>query len=624
MRRHRCLFIIAGLLLAAANTGMAQPDGGGKVFRARDYGAVPNGDQNAAPAIQAAIQAAIAAGPGAEVVLEAGRYRLAAHQGGNWPLAIRGADGLTLRGAGAQTELVVTNPANYCLIVDRSRSVTAAGFAVDYDPLPFTQGRIVAADKAGKTFDLELEAGYPALDQPYFAATEEPYGRWGMIFDPAERHLKEHAPDNVFIKSWEPLGDRRWRLHPAPEHAHNVGAMAPGDRFVHLARLSGGTLAITNSEGCAFENVTVYASPGLCAVVSGCRGTRIRNYQVCWRPGTTRLISSDSDGLHCPDNPEGPRVENCLFEGMADDAINIYNRPAQVAEVISPTEIVAARGGRIEPGDRLEVYDARAGRVRADVTAAQTRRAGRGAWRIQFDRPVPGVQPGEKPDFGDLIYNLSRCGAGSAIRNNIFRLSRRYGVFINSIDGVVENNLFDRLGGWAIVLDNEISVWQQGPPSRGLLIRNNVFRGVAYTGHYGDNPLSGTIRIVSQSTRGPAEGRPIRGIRIDNNAFENVRTAAVSIGSATDINLKNNAIRLGPDAKMGLKTAAITLRNAEGILIENLAIDSARPETAAGIAIDARTAPGAGGVAVKNLAYRGPAGAPAIADERPAERQGDK
>ena len=92
--------------------------------------------------------------------------------------------------------------------------------AVDYDPLPFTQGKILGADPVAGTFDFALEDGFPTLAGPYFAqAAEGSYnGRWGMIFHPAERMLKPGAPDFVNIDGWLPLSDapsdvgRTWRM----------------------------------------------------------------------------------------------------------------------------------------------------------------------------------------------------------------------------------------------------------------------------------------------------------------------------------------------------------------------------------------------------------------------------
>ena len=39
--------------------------------------------------------------------------------------------------------------------------------AIDYDPLPFTQGTIVAADASKRTFDWKVESGYAEPTEGY-------------------------------------------------------------------------------------------------------------------------------------------------------------------------------------------------------------------------------------------------------------------------------------------------------------------------------------------------------------------------------------------------------------------------------------------------------------------------
>ena len=46
------------------------------------------------------------------------------------------------------------------LAIVASSGVTLRDIAIDYDPLPFTQGRVVGVNPAMGTFDLEVERGY--------------------------------------------------------------------------------------------------------------------------------------------------------------------------------------------------------------------------------------------------------------------------------------------------------------------------------------------------------------------------------------------------------------------------------------------------------------------------------
>ena len=92
------------------------------------------------------------------VVIPPGVYRLApaAGQGVIWTLqGVRDttivADGVTLIG----TKLT------RALHLDHCRNVTLQGLTVDYDPLPFTQGSVVAVADDKSWIDVKIHDGYP-------------------------------------------------------------------------------------------------------------------------------------------------------------------------------------------------------------------------------------------------------------------------------------------------------------------------------------------------------------------------------------------------------------------------------------------------------------------------------
>ena len=70
----------------------------------------------------------------------------------------------------------------------------------------------------------------------------------------------------------------------------------------------------------------------------------MRGLEVRFAPGTNRLLTTDADGVHCQQNRSGPVIEDCYFEGMADDAINIYAPPNVLREIRSPTQWLVSPG----------------------------------------------------------------------------------------------------------------------------------------------------------------------------------------------------------------------------------------------------------------------------------------
>lgn len=219
------------------------------------------------------------------------------------------------------------------------------------------------------SFDLEVDVGYPTPDAENFLKALEPYGKWGMILDPVNRRIRAGTPDHYMTPRWEHRGGRLWRFYTADEHhRRNLSHMRVGDAYVHLARGHGSAVLAQGCDGIRIENVTVHASPELAVGLVGNRSEiRVRGLHVRFAPGTTRLLTANADGVHCQQNRSGPIIEDCYFEGMADDAINIYAPPNVVLEIRSPTQWLVSPGALILPGDRLQVLDPRTGRVRGEV-----------------------------------------------------------------------------------------------------------------------------------------------------------------------------------------------------------------------------------------------------------------
>ena len=82
-----------------------------------------------------------------------------------------------------------------------------------------------------------------------------------MLFDREERRLKTGAPDHLFMKRWEPVSGRVWRMHPAEGQRGKLRAMEPGDPFVYMARSGGAVVFFHGCADCMVEGVTIHASP---------------------------------------------------------------------------------------------------------------------------------------------------------------------------------------------------------------------------------------------------------------------------------------------------------------------------------------------------------------------------
>lgn len=606
------------LVLALAIPTLAQTEGAPRArYSARDFGAIPDSPDDAGPAIRSAIAAAIASGGPAEVVLEAGVYRLAAGPGGACCLAISGATDLVLRGVGPETRLLVTDPKAGAVDLSASKRVGLRDLTIDYDPLPFLQGTVRAIDLGAGSFDLEVAEGYPTPDAPNFVGAAEPYGKWGMIIDPATRRIRSGTPDHYMTPKWSHVQGRVYRFQTTAEHYRlGLAHMRIGDSYVHLARGYGSAVFAQGCEGVRIEGVRIHASPGLAVgLVANRDEALVRGLEVVFPEGSDRLLTTNADGVHCQQNRVGPAIEDCIFEGMADDAVNIYTPPNVLREIRSSREWLVSPAVWPLVGDVLQVFDPIGGRVRGTVTIESVAPEG-GSLLLGLREPLEGAAAGADHRSGDTLYNLNACGAGCRIVGNVMRGNRRYGCMLRSGEGLVEGNLFEDCTGAGVAILNEPD-WPEGPVPWAITVRGNRFvRGGTCLG-YADTPQGAALSVRAVRLGfSLAEGRPVSGVLLEDNEFVDCLGVALFAGATEGLIVRGNRFHAGAEAPLLRETGVIVLGDSIGARLVGNTVEDPRAGITAAVTILPDVAPGAEGVAVTDLRAQLRDGAPAVDDRR--------
>lgn len=581
-------------------------------FSVKDYGAVSNSKADAGPGIRQAISEAVKSGGRAEVLLEEGRYLIKPMAGSTRCISIGGVTGLTIKGKPGKTELVIADPAGEGIIISDCRNLTLKDLMIDYDPLPFTQGRIVSVDPDNAAFDLNIDSGYPLLSEPYFNLSS----KFGIVIDAHKRQLKAGVSDHMFASGWTHITNRIWRITLEESQRSKINGVAVGDRYVQMARTGWATIAFTGSSNCRLENVSIYASASLsCALIRNEGKITLNNFAVRYKPGTDRLLSSDADGVHCQQNRVGPTIENCYFEGMADDSVNIYTPPCVVKSVISPTELIVSQGSDMRPGDLLQVFDPRSANVRSEVKALAVKTEG-DTYNLTLEKSVDGIQAGKDFREADTIYNLSACGAGYVICNNTMRNHRRHGILLRAGNGIVEGNTIDDVAGLGIVLTNEPG-WPEGPIPWDVVIRNNTINGCGYGAGYGDSSRGASILVQGIGLNGQlGEKRPIHDITISGNRFTNTPGGAIFVGGARGVRISGNTANASVTGRNYRECASITLDNCEDVVLDKNTVNDLRTQTTSAVLIMPSNAPGKAGVSVRSLKSHLNSGSITVIDER--------
>lgn len=582
-----------------------------RVFSASAFGAVGDGVVDDGPPLRRALSAAGAAGPGAILRLSKGRYRVMGEPEAGYALPISGARGLTV--AGDDATVVVGDPTLGCFSLTDCESCQVVGLAIDYEPLPFTQTIVSALDPAGQTFNVDVVAGYPRLDAPFFpfAQKDEVHpATFGAVFDPATHLLKVGIADNVFISAAEPLGGSAFRLRaldPLP------AGLSPGDVFVYLARQNGHALASYRSPRTGFRGVHVRAANAVAFALVQSDAVRIEACSVGASLGSGRLVSSNADAVHAQGCRVGPAIHGCTFAGMMDDGLNVYALPMTIQSVTSDAEIVVAGSVSVRTGDRLEFSDSVSGRITGVVRVAGVTPTQSGTnLSVSLDSAVPGLSISARDGVADTAFNLSASGEGYVVRGNRYERHRGHAMRLHTGRGVVEGNHISQTSREGISVSNDPD-WPEGPHARDLLIRGNT---LMRTG--GDAAIHVEGRKLGYHL---ADSATQQTLRIEGNTVRNWHGSAIAVGAAKNVQLHENRIAIDTAAEASVAKQGILLERVYDVEINGLVLSTPSPARMVAAIVIAPTVP-AGGAGVRISGVRASNGVRPVQDLRVAGRVG--
>ncbi|MCL5270627.1 MAG: right-handed parallel beta-helix repeat-containing protein [bacterium] len=560
-----------------------------------DFGARPDDDGDDLPAVRRAVAAAIDGGVATEISFPRGRYVFAPpNTEADQCLVVSGARNLAINGNGS--EIVIRNPIMGLIRIERSQNIILKNFTIDFDPPPFTQGVIEAADPAAGTVDYRISPGFPPLDAPMFVNAKpnlnwRDCATWGMLKDRAiPGRLKADCPNCYFLQHSEKLGEGLFRMHILPKSS--VAAFEPGDHYVHLARLEQiqSALAVADrSEQVTYLNLICYASNNWAFIATYTSCYNVIDCRVPLRPGYWHTF--DSDGVSNHGSRIGAWIEGCLFEGIADDFCNTGAPRMAILAAPAPTQLVmkSLDPWKIRTGDRLLVFNPREGLPIADATVAAVDYE-RGL--VTVDHPLPPLQIGPSRT-SDYVYNRDTSASYFVMRNNTVRNSRRFANYLSGpvSHGLIENSHYEGLDGAAVILRNEVD-WdvpmadrERAAAASGRLPFANdgrfaFLKAQSATGNTiracGFASPSGVIttgmgRIGFKESRWQGQSNLV----IENNTIENAcGNNLLSLGGTWNAAIRANTFRNRANPYPGAPSAIIRIWNSTGATITgNKAID---------------------------------------------------
>lgn len=208
---------------------------------------------------------------------------------------------------------------------------------------------------------------------------------------------------------------------------------------------------------------------------------------ICQRSDTIRILnsaiecaigrfhSSSADATHFSNCRGSIVVENCNFDGMMDDAINVHSTSLKIVEVVNSSCVrlhyVHKQSVGFEtflPGEKIRFIRAQT-LENVDVLAVKTvQKISTNELLLCFDGELPsGIAVGDAAENADFYPSV-------VFRNNTVKNNRARGcLFTTPKDVLVEGNYFDYTSGSAVLLAGDAANWYESGSCQKVVIRNN-------------------------------------------------------------------------------------------------------------------------------------------------------
>jgi hypothetical protein len=547
-RVERWALTLAGLALVA--TAIAQPE---RVSQANRPSNAPATTGFGTPFdLQGFVDKEIKAGS-KRIVVPPGRYRVTPQD--RQHLLLRGLNDIQIVAEGVEMICTETTRA---LTVTHCTNVTVRGLVIDYDPLPFTQGRITgfAADK--KVHEVELFEGYP----PAAAARNFKY----EIFRGDTRTLR---CEDRNVQKIEVVDSRHLRIITPggragdPEQVGDlmvIGAeYAPHGSAAHAVECS-------HNVNVRLENIDLFASNCFGFLEYNCDGSTYYRCRIDRRAASDdpvkradpRLRSLDADAYHSKHAIKGPSYIECTARFMGDDGVNICGDYHMVmGSQGKELRVLAKHDLNIQPGDPVELvtYDGRHlpdakaiaiqpdGSIRAEERdfllkqrMNESLRTAKGAlnkaFTITLDREV-------NIPMGGVICSANRVGNGFVVKGCTFGFNRSRGILIKASQGEVSGNRMEGCEMSAILVAPEYW-WLEAGSSSDLKITGNTI--IACQG----------IPICIEATAGNGDIAPAgahQNLTITGNSIKICSLPAILVCGTRGLQIGENSLQLNDDRK---------------------------------------------------------------------------
>lgn len=312
-------------------------------------------------------------------------------------------------------------------------------------------------------------------------------------------------------------------------------------------------MVIYRAKDTTLDNVQIMSSQGM-AILSQ-RSENIHFIRSGAVYGEGRYVSATADATHFSNCKGTILVEEGIFEGMMDDAINVHSTSLKIIEIINQSAIkiqyVHGQSVGFEtflPGEKVQFIRSSSfenDEVR-DVLNVQKLST------TELVLVIEGTIP-SSIKMGDSVEN-GVWYPSATFRNNIVRNNCARGcLFTTPKDILVENNYFDYTSGSVLLLAGDAANWYESGACKNVVIRNNRILNPLTTRYQFTEAIfafTPTINNIGSQTKFYHSN-----VRIEGNVIIGYEVPLLYSRSAENIEFVNNKIQITNDFESWHKSA---------------------------------------------------------------------
>lgn len=437
-------------------------------------------------------------------------------------------------------------------ILTRSQNVKMTNFSIDFELPHLRQLEILTVDKKANevTATIEPKGNYEIVNEKLIATGEgyEYQPNYAMAFRPDRRltymrgdvgfypkSVTEVEPNILKIKNWE-----------------QIQYTEVGERFaLRTSYRPTPGIVVDFCKDMVFENIQLHYAEGMGLLAQMTENITLDGFSVCLKgENDPRYFTTQADATHFSACKGLILSQNGLYEGMADDAINVHGTYLKIIKKINDHTVQAqymhpqAWGFQWgEVGDTVQFIEALKMEVVSEKNYLKSLKSvdketivGAKVYELTFENRLPKQVVEGNYSIENLTWTPEVI-----FRNNTIRNNRARGTLFSTPRHVLcEGNTFDHTHGAAILLAGDSNGWYETGACNDVVIRGNKFRN-ALTANY---QFTNAIISIYPEIPNLKEQKQFfhKNILIENNIFETFDQPLLYAKSTDGILFKGNKV----------------------------------------------------------------------------------